>query len=126
MLSINWPLWQEGGMHIDEETQKMMRQSMGIIPMQTPTGIRALYQGLASGEDQVMVMEGNLPKMQQKLLSITTPATTRNKKAFVELDSITGIDTSSLLDKLQAALMQKVSKILKVKIDDIDVEYRTK
>ena len=41
-LSINWPLWKEGGMRVDEETEKLMRQSMGIIPMQTATGINAL------------------------------------------------------------------------------------
>ncbi|AOY76261.1 SDR family NAD(P)-dependent oxidoreductase [Clostridium formicaceticum] len=58
-LSINWPLWKEGGMQIDAETEKMMQQSTGIIPMQTTTGIWALYQGLASRQEQVMVMEGN-------------------------------------------------------------------
>jgi acyl transferase domain-containing protein/ubiquinone/menaquinone biosynthesis C-methylase UbiE len=62
-LSINWPLWKEGGMHVDEEIEKMIRQNMGMAPMQTPTGIRALYQSLASGKAQVMIMEGNIAQL---------------------------------------------------------------
>jgi polyketide synthase PksM len=67
-LSIDWPLWQEGGMHVDEETEKMMRQDMGMIAMQTSTGIRALYQALDSGKDQAMVMEGDLKRLPLILL----------------------------------------------------------
>jgi polyketide synthase PksN len=62
-LSINWPLWKDGGMRIDDETEKMMVKTTGMIPMQKPTGVQALYQGLASNKDQVMVAEGNLNKL---------------------------------------------------------------
>ncbi|MCC5467061.1 SDR family NAD(P)-dependent oxidoreductase, partial [Pelosinus baikalensis] len=72
-LSINWPLWKEGGMYVNEETEKTMRESMGIIPMATKNGIQALYQGLASGQSQVMVMEGKIVGMKHKLLSIINP-----------------------------------------------------
>jgi polyketide synthase PksN len=58
-LSINWPLWKDGGMHVNKETEKMMTESMGMIAMQTTSGIQLLYQGLVSGKDQIMVMEGN-------------------------------------------------------------------
>ncbi len=115
-LSINWPLWKDGGMHVDEETEKMMMQSMGMIAMQTHTGIRALYQGLASGKDQVMVMEGKLTRMKQKLLS------NQQTKSPAASDSTIGVDTNSMLEKVQVILMQAVSKLLNIKIEDIDVE----
>jgi polyketide synthase PksN len=73
-LSINWPLWREGGMHVNAETEKTMKESMSIVPMATKTGIWALYQGLASGQSQVMVMEGNVAEMKHKLLSSINPA----------------------------------------------------
>jgi polyketide synthase PksN len=44
-LSIGWPLWKEGGMRPDAETEKMMLQ-MGLNPMETSKGIRAFYRGL--------------------------------------------------------------------------------
>jgi polyketide synthase PksN len=74
-ISINWPLWKEGGMHVNEEAEKAMGESMGIIPMATRTGIQALYQGLASGQSQVMVLEGNVLEMKHKLFSIIKPIT---------------------------------------------------
>ncbi|MBN4053213.1 SDR family NAD(P)-dependent oxidoreductase, partial [bacterium AH-315-L15] len=119
-LSINWPLWKEGGMHVDEATEKMMMQSMGLIAMQTSTGIQALYQGLAFGQSQVMVMEGNLTRMKEKLLSMTTPTTPKPKKIPATSDATTGIDTGTLLDKVMLMLIRSVSKLLKVKPEDID------
>jgi len=115
-LSINWPLWKDGGMHVDEEIEKMMMQSMGMVAMQTNTGIRALYQGLASGKDQVLVMEGKLIRMKQKLLF------NQQSKSPAASDSTIGIDTNSMLDKVQVILMQAVSKLLDIKIEDIDAE----
>ncbi len=83
-LSINWPLWKEGGMQIDEETEKLMMQSMGIITMKTPTGIRALYRGLASDKDQMMVMEGDIKRLHAAFLSQTTGVEVSNLSSTVE------------------------------------------
>lgn len=63
-LSINWPLWQEGGMRIDGESEQLLRQSTGLAAMATPAGIRALYQALAVGQDQVMVAAGDRLRLQ--------------------------------------------------------------
>ncbi|NQX71943.1 SDR family NAD(P)-dependent oxidoreductase, partial [Paenibacillus alba] len=57
-LSINWPLWKQGGMQVDEEIEAMMRQDTGAVALETPQGIEAFYRGFASGQDQVMVVAG--------------------------------------------------------------------
>ncbi|MBP1177198.1 polyketide synthase PksN [Paenibacillus sp. PvR133] len=120
-LSINWPLWKEGGMRIDEETEKLVRQRTGMSGMSTSSGVQALYRGMIAGGDQVMVMEGNLAKMKKSMGLITTPEIRQPEK-------VTGISEASpksnavpdLLDKVQAAMIQAVSKLLKVKLEDID------
>jgi polyketide synthase PksN len=123
-LSINWPLWKEGGMRVDQETEKMLKHTTGTIAMQTSTGIRAFYQALASGKDQVMVLEGHLAKIKQKLLptSITAPtASTASPPGEISASaSVTAIDTGNLLEKVQDALKHFLSGILKVSIADID------
>ena len=58
ILSINWPLWKEGGMRVDEETGKMMAQNYGMTAMETSKGILALNQALSSGRAQVMIVNG--------------------------------------------------------------------
>ncbi|MCP4096511.1 MAG: hypothetical protein GY748_09745, partial [Planctomycetaceae bacterium] len=113
-LSINWPLWKEGGMQVHEETEKMMTQSLGMAAMQTETGIRAFYQGVSSDESQVMVAEGMLARMKRKLAAVKPEKT-------VELTA-PGTDVSLLFDKVRLMLVQNVSKLLKVTSEDIDTE----
>ncbi|MCP4701528.1 MAG: SDR family NAD(P)-dependent oxidoreductase, partial [Gammaproteobacteria bacterium] len=47
-LSINWPLWQSGGMHVDEQTKKRLADTLGIRAISTETGIEAFSRGLCS------------------------------------------------------------------------------
>ncbi|MDQ0495501.1 polyketide synthase PksN [Paenibacillus brasilensis] len=120
-LSINWPLWKEGGMRIDEETEKLVRQRTGMSGMSTSSGIQALYRGMIAGVDQVLVMEGNLAKMKKIAGLITTPETRQPEKAAgVSAASPESNAVPDLLDKVQAAMIQAVSKLLKVKLEDID------
>ncbi|MFF4407200.1 SDR family NAD(P)-dependent oxidoreductase [Streptomyces sp. NPDC001404] len=58
-LSVNWPLWAEGGMGVDTGTERGMRENFGMVPLRTRTGIDALHRALATDEDQVMVLEGD-------------------------------------------------------------------
>jgi acyl transferase domain-containing protein/acyl carrier protein len=70
-LSINWPLWREGGMQIDASAKDTLLQTMGIVPMETDIGIEALYHSLATGADQVLVLVGERAKIQQHLSAQT-------------------------------------------------------
>ena len=124
-LSVNWPLWKEGGMRMDEATAKMIRQGTGMVAMQTPSGIRAFYSGLATGREQILVMKGDLVRIRQKLLSTVTPAAPPSVKTpavppVVPTDTITGVDTNTLHEKVESAMLQTVSGLLKVKKEDID------
>ena len=49
-------------MGVDEATERML-ESTGMKAMETSSGIEAFYQGLASQEFHVMVMEGTLRKL---------------------------------------------------------------
>jgi acyl transferase domain-containing protein len=120
-LSINWPLWKEGGMQVDEETEKMMGQNLGMISMQTTTGIRAFYQALATGKHQVMVIEGKVARIKEKLLSTSMTSPTTPKPGKVPLAAYAAeLDIGGLRDKVQAMLIQSVSKLLGIKIENID------
>ncbi|MFM2061280.1 MAG: polyketide synthase PksN [Cyanobacteriota bacterium] len=64
-LSINWPLWKEGGMQINPEIEKTILQNLGLIPMETEIGIQALIQGIFSGQSQLMVLTGDKSRLQK-------------------------------------------------------------
>ncbi|MCV2515295.1 amino acid adenylation domain-containing protein [Bacillus subtilis] len=112
-ISFNWPLWEEGGMQVGAEDEKRMLKTTGMVPMPTDSGLKAFYQGIASDKPQVFVMEGQLQKMKQKLLSAGSKAK-RNDQRKADQDQ-------GQTRKLEAALIQMVGAILKVNTDDIDV-----
>ncbi|OIB02943.1 mixed polyketide synthase/non-ribosomal peptide synthetase [Paenibacillus sp. LC231] len=116
MLSINWPLWKEGGMRVDEEVEKIMMKSLGTVPMQTSTGIQALYQGFALGRNQVVVMTGMMSRVKSRMLPAAPTVQHENMPAIVVKS-----DDTNLPARVETALVQTVSKLLKVKLEDIDM-----
>ena len=66
-LSIDWPLWREGGMRVDPGLEKLMQERTGLVPMATATGLAAFYRGLALDADQVMMLEGDPAQLRRSL-----------------------------------------------------------
>ncbi|MES2739633.1 MAG: SDR family NAD(P)-dependent oxidoreductase [Pseudomonadota bacterium] len=73
-LSVNWPLWAEGGMRVDAATRAALWQGMGMHPMGNAAGIAALYQAWASGSDQVLVVEGDGAAIRHALSGAPAPS----------------------------------------------------
>jgi polyketide synthase PksN len=63
-LSLDWSLWADGGMRLDEQTELMFRKTAGIKPLSTSTGLDAFVRGLASGRAQIAVLEGLRDKVE--------------------------------------------------------------
>lgn len=68
-LSINWPLWQEGGMGMDEAGRARARESAGMHPMQTSTGLRCFNRCLTLRHSQVLAVEGDLARLRRMLFA---------------------------------------------------------
>jgi polyketide synthase PksL len=56
-LSINWPLWKDGGMQLDPELAAL--KTGGLPPLETAEGLRIFEAALASGESQVTAVVTN-------------------------------------------------------------------
>src|SRR5580658_3852570 len=109
--SINWPLWQAGGMGIDPAAQELLQQSMGMQPMQTATGMQAFYRSLALPYSQMLVVEGDLTRMRRALLAgPALPAELQNEPPGV----VAEIDSESLAEKTQEYLRKQFSALLKL------------
>ncbi|MFY0524636.1 SDR family NAD(P)-dependent oxidoreductase [Archangium gephyra] len=59
-LSIAWPLWREGGMRVDEQTEQHLLRTLGMKPLRTGTGLGFLPRALRSTEPVLAVVEGEL------------------------------------------------------------------
>lgn len=62
-VSINWPLWTSGRMHIDTESQLWMKHSLGLMPMDTKEGIQALETAFQADASQLMVFKGDVTQV---------------------------------------------------------------
>jgi len=63
-LSINWSLWAEGGMRLDEQTELFFRRTLGILPLQTEVGLAAFSSGLHTAEPQIAMLQGQRSKIE--------------------------------------------------------------
>ncbi|WP_258298143.1 SDR family NAD(P)-dependent oxidoreductase [Paenibacillus peoriae] len=68
-LAVNWPLWKEGGMRVNEAAEDQLLLRWGMVPIQTETGIRTFYRCYGSGKPQIMAMGGDATRIQERLLA---------------------------------------------------------
>ncbi len=66
-LSVNWPLWANGGMTVDEATRADLAAHTGMVPLQSEDGVAALARGLASGAAGWLVAAGDAAKLRGAL-----------------------------------------------------------
>nr|WP_136667780.1 non-ribosomal peptide synthetase [Flavobacterium sp. H122] len=71
-LSINWPLWEEGGMQVDAEAKKHMETQWGILPLPAEAGCTAFETLLKNNSNQGIVAFGKASKIVNILLKEET------------------------------------------------------
>jgi len=62
ITAINWPLWRSGGMHVDAETERYMERTLGLVPLDTATGLAVLDAALAT-RGRIGVVTGRRERM---------------------------------------------------------------
>jgi len=134
-LSVNWPIWKDGGMQPNAPTLKLLRQTVGIIPMESRSGLDAFYLGM-SAASQVMVLAGELERLRMKVLAplrsssadlpamalpIVAAAAEWNDPATLVSVAEDGGDATRLREKTLEMLVQKTARLLKIDVDEVDV-----
>jgi NAD(P)-dependent dehydrogenase (short-subunit alcohol dehydrogenase family)/acyl carrier protein len=58
-VSVNWPLWAEGGTKVPLSLRREMAERTGLRELSTSEGLRAFEVALASGRSQILVVSGS-------------------------------------------------------------------
>jgi amino acid adenylation domain-containing protein len=116
-LSINWPLWDEGGMRVDAATRAMLAQHSGMHAMATDEGTLALGHVLATGANQALVVAGDATRLRMTMHG-TPSATETNLPMSIEANS--SVSAATLQASLKHDLVMLVSSLIKVKPEDMD------
>ncbi|WP_052421797.1 SDR family NAD(P)-dependent oxidoreductase [Paenibacillus sp. FSL P4-0081] len=120
-LSINWPLWKDGGMSVSESTVKRLQDTFGFVPLQTDSGFSAFYRAFASERSQVMVVQGKPAQLRSALhkLAASSKVGAIPSPAPAPVKRNTDGDTKQ---KILAAAVRAVSGLLTVPGSEIHID----
>jgi acyl transferase domain-containing protein/pimeloyl-ACP methyl ester carboxylesterase/acyl carrier protein/enoyl-[acyl-carrier-protein] reductase (NADH) len=121
-ITINWPLWEEGGMHQEEETEKLYLKTSGLGYLQNDSGLHTFEQILALHKEQVIVFYGNESNVTNVLgRKDNSSDTTDNGSSRTALQSIKH-NGNTPREYLEQDLSTISADILKVKEEEIDYD----
>ncbi|MCX7293787.1 SDR family NAD(P)-dependent oxidoreductase, partial [Janthinobacterium sp.] len=109
-LSLNWPLWQDGGMRVDASVERAMTEASGLVALPTASGIAALYRAWRCADLSGICHVFDTPLATQVAADMAAPPD----------GGTPGTDGALMLGKVRNLLIQTASALLKVRIQDID------
>lgn len=117
VISINWPLWKDGGMTISKEMETSLYIKKGVKSISKIDGVEALKKCINSEFNQLFVIQGNKIKIEKMF--------NKNEK---RIDNTINIKNTSndydnrLRIKVQNEIIEIVSQILKIDVKDLSVD----
>lgn len=118
-VSINWPLWRNGGMTVDSETEALLFTTLGMEPLDDENGFYAFEKGLGWQGAQFAVVKGDHFKIRKIFEGKTEKELPEPSDADSSMDDMGNLESSGIV---LGDLMAIVSQILKINKQDIDPE----
>ncbi|RUL78905.1 non-ribosomal peptide synthetase [Dyella choica] len=119
-LSVNWPLWDEGGMQVDAATRAMLAQQLGMHALDSASGVASLQQALASGVSQLLVMAGDAARIREVLTGPSGQPAVPPVQAADEVVTVASMSAQPQPERLGRELVSMTSALIKVRVEDID------
>lgn len=114
VYSINWPMWKEGGMHVDVQMQTYIEKTFGMKAIPNEMGVKAFEDVLCGNVCQQVVFAGDMEKIQSIIK--------REKNVPHTFDSKVEMDSSVVMKMFQKDFLTVMSELIKLDIEDIDIE----
>lgn len=89
-LSINWPLWKEGGMKVDAGMLKLLTEGSGVEPLGSSQGLEAFARAFAAEASQVMVQAPGREPLRASLPDPEPSAALRAVQPSITVSDATG------------------------------------
>ena len=129
-LSIDWPLWEEGGMRPEADGVRWLEAQTGMMPMRSASGIAVFRRALASSYTQVLTVEGEGRRL-RRLFDAPSPAAPR--RAPVSMSAAASMRETvaapvavpiagDLLAQTRDFLRREFAPLLKIAAAQIDID----
>lgn len=98
VMTIDWPLWANGGMKLSDAQIKAMHQVTGLLPLSNETAAQAFHQAVRLGHPQTLVLAGDINRIEDTVLRALGRATEVAERSFEGQGDIgvTPLDVSHL------------------------------
>ncbi|MCW3465912.1 SDR family NAD(P)-dependent oxidoreductase [Chitinophaga nivalis] len=113
-LSINWPLWKEGGMQLEAVHENYLAQQWDILPLPSADGLAAFTTLLRSGLSQGIVLYGKSERVSAVLQAVTDTSATKPASPSLQVAAEALLKPAAirfLQDILSAALKIPLNKL---------------
>lgn len=111
-LSINWPIWDSGGMQISDSNRRAIFERTGLVPLPLSTGVKALEAALASKCTQLLVAHGDSTRFLRLLAT--------GKEAEATLPDST-FDAAGVRDA-RSLIITTIANGLKLSVAELDLD----
>ncbi|GJM16961.1 MAG: hypothetical protein DHS20C13_22880 [Thermodesulfobacteriota bacterium] len=101
-VSINWPLWRNGGMKITQQKEEWFERLTGIVSLETEQGISAFDFSLNQEDDHIVVLSGQHEKIREYC------------NIFSEEEATESMPTNDKLELAYQDLKNILSEVLKI------------
>lgn len=120
-LSINWPLWRDGGMSVDKQTELWFERRAGIVALTTSQGLTAFDDALMSGHDSLLVVAGEIEKI-RSYLAITHSNLDGFLSSQVPNEPVGGHNGRQRTEMVQESVRQLCSDLLKINPQELELD----
>lgn len=114
-VSINWPLWDAGGMGVSGEVARLFATQFGVRPLDAKEGVSALETVLSNcAEPQVLVVRGERAKFERAFAHAEPPPVPSRTP-----DAAPG---PALQARVERQVIAVVADLMKLRETDIDID----
>ncbi|MCG2218414.1 SDR family NAD(P)-dependent oxidoreductase [Staphylococcus epidermidis] len=110
-LSISWPLWEEGGMNVNEDVKEIMYSNIGMRPIRNHEGLEIFYESMNQKSSHIIAMNGDLNKFNSNFIH-------ESDKKYTKDD----VDIKYTKDNVEDSVKKIISDITQLERDDIDIK----
>lgn len=110
-LSINWPLWREGGMTIAPEVETIILKSAGLRPLETAPALAAFEYGLSLSASQLLIVDGEKEKVEDRLTAAAGVTVIRNRHEQLQAETV--VATTPAREVVSVQRVQKLPELEK-------------
>jgi polyketide synthase PksL/polyketide synthase PksN len=113
MNVINWSLWEDGGMTLDDSTMKLYKEVKGLKPLSTQPALEVMDKIIKSTYNQVVVIDGQKDKIEKAL------GKNKNEKTLTDSSSV---NATEMREYVFLKLKKMIHNMLKVKENHIKID----